>query len=579
MTERKAMLPLVVAVTGHRDLVGSEMTSIREALVAFFSQLKRKNPHRQIRLMSGLAEGADQLAAEVALEHGAELFAVLPMASTDYADDFASDECQQRFEYFLSKASETIELPPANAVNAIGSERPQAQRDIQYAQLGVFLCAHCHILLALWDGKFNNQLGGTGQVVRFHHDDRMPGFEDRGGGRQQMLIDDESDLVYHIVCSRDRVDGQPATGLEAVSAGWYTKDASIPRGRDLPLQHAEIFARSGEFSSDANRHIEAIKARAYPLIDAGAEQLGIPGLADIDRLFCQADVLAMIFQRRTLIATRLMHGLAFLMGLCFLAYADLNSAPGFLIVFLVLFGVSTAIQFVGRRHQWHRKYLDYRALAEGLRVQFFWAASGVAHESATHFPHDNFLQMQDPELGWIRNVMRVAGLRCNAFRHTDKAGIGYVRETWIGDKGGGQLAYFDRGMQLRVRRSRLTEALGKLSLMTSVCLVALFIVAGSALPDSLNDPLLALMGALLLAYAIREGYAYALAEKELIKQYRFMFRLFQNSKQRLDSVAETEAQRQILWALGKSALDEHGEWLMLHRSRSVDDAELWRLGS
>src|SRR5690606_40759917 len=73
-----------------------------------------------------------------------------------------------------------------------------------YTTLFRSLCAHCHILLALWDGKPSDELGGTGQIVRFHHDDIMPGYAKASVASQQMLVDDESDLVYHIVCSRDR---------------------------------------------------------------------------------------------------------------------------------------------------------------------------------------------------------------------------------------------------------------------------------------------------------------------------------------------------------------------------------------
>lgn len=574
MTNRDA-LPLVIAVTGHRDLVPDELPGLRAALDQFFTRMRAEHPHRHLRLLSGLAAGADQIAAEVALSHNIALFAVLPMSRESYAADFADESSESAFQSLLDSAEQIIELPPARRpANSDADER-----DLQYAQLGVFLCAHCHILLAMWDGKPGDHLGGTGQVVRFHHDDVMPGYQDHLAARQQMLIDDESDLVYQIVCSRDRDNGAPADGLQPLSAGWYTKDAEIPRSQTLPVQHQQIFARSDAFSADAIQHADTIATRRYPLLDDDARSLPQSArLAVIDRLFCQADVLAMLFQKKTLLATRVLHMVAFLMGLCFLIYADLFAARGWLIGFIVLFALSSALQSVGRRAGWHRKYLDYRALAEGLRVQFYWAAAGVTHESATHFPHDNFLQMQDPELGWIRNVMRVAGFENDSQSHPDTAGIDYVRRTWIGDSEHGQLGYFARGTHLRQQRQRLTEGIGKLSLIVSVVLVAVFIVAEAYIPEAWNDPMLALMGALLLAYAIREGYAYALAESELIKQFRFMARLFNNSRHRLADTRDPAEQRQILWALGKSALDEHGEWLMLHRNRSVDDAELWRMG-
>jgi hypothetical protein len=31
--------------------------------------------------------------------------------------------------------------------------------------------------------------------------------------------------------------------------------------------------------------------------------------------------------------------------------------------------------------------------------------------------------------------------------------------------------------------------------------------------------------------------------------------------------------------MGQSALSEHAQWIMMHRERSVDQTEIWRLGS
>ena len=78
---------------------------------------------------------------------------------------------------------------------------------------------------------------------------------------------------------------------------------------------------------------------------------------------------------------------------------------------------------------------------------------------------------------------------------------------------------------------------------------------------------MAIMGAMLLLFAIRQGYAYATAEKDLIKQYDFMYRLFENARWRLDEAGDTDEQRLILRALGDSALDEHAQWILMHRDR------------
>lgn len=572
-------LPLVVAVTGHRDLVEDEVPDIRLRVRELLTLLGETYPERRLTVMSALAEGADQLVAEVALDLGVDLTVPLPMPKQLYLQDFETPDARAHFESLCDRATEVFELPLAkgNTVKKISTPGPERSRE--YAQVGVFQCAHCHILLAIWDGKVTADLGGTGQVVKFHHDDIMPGYTTRTTATQQMLVDDESDLVYHIVCARDRADGTPREGLTSLDAFWFTKDRQTPRSQEIPRQHQLIFERSGEFSRDAVQHAEEIQANKYPLYsDDQREQLP-PGVDDINSLFCIADWLAICYQKKVLLTLRMTHLLAFLMGLMFILYNDLDAWPYFMLAFLMFFALSAGIQQAAGLRGWHRKYLDYRTLAEGLRVQFYWAIAGVGNENESKFTHDNFLQTQDPELGWIRNIMRVAGTEYDVNRNTDPGGLEFVIREWIGDKNSGQLGYFAKKSSERIRRNRFTERLGHLSLLISVAVVVVFLTVGSRLPGAWSGPLMVLMGTMLLLFAIRQGYAYATAEKDLIKQYEFMSRLFGNARRRLDSADDEEEQRMILRALGGSALDEHAEWILMHRDRTIDKGEIWRLGS
>ena len=572
-------MPLVVAVTGHRDLVAGEVPEIRLRVRTLLHDLAKRFPSRRLTIMSALAEGADQLVAEVALDLGADLTVTLPMPRELYLQDFETVEARSRFDSLCDRASTVFELPLAQGNTVRDISAPGQARNREYAQVGVFLCAHCHILLAIWDGKLGTELGGTGQVVKFHHDDVMPGYANRSVATQQMLVDDESDLVYHIVCSRDRENGAPAAGLAPLDAFWFTKDRHEPRSKELPKQHQLIFARSDEFSRDAARHASKISAECYPLFRADQRKQLPPGVDSINQLFCIADWLAIYFQKKVLLTLRTTHVLAFLMGLMFILYNDVGRFANFMIAFLLFFGLSAGIQKVAARQGWHRKYLDYRTLAEGLRVQFYWAVAGVGNQNNSKFAHDNFLQTQDPELGWIRNIMRVAGTQCDAKRESSTASLEFVVREWIGDENSGQMAYFAKKSSERIRRNRLTERLGQLSLLISVIVVIIFLTVGSTMTDAWADPLTVLMGALLLLFGIRQGYAYATAEKDLIKQYEFMQRLFQNAWRRLESTSDEEEQRLILRALGGSALDEHAEWILMHRDRTVDSGEIWRMGS
>jgi hypothetical protein len=565
----KYALPLVVAVTGHRDLLEQERSGISEAVSSFLSDLMRDFPERRIQVMSPLAEGADRITARVALDLGLELIAPLPMEQSEYRKDFETAASRAEFEEMCLQASQLLVLPAEST-----------DRDRLYAQLGVFLSAHCHMLLAIWDGKLGTALGGTGQVVKFHHDNVMKGYVPPMVTAQQMLVDDESDLVYHIVCSRDREDGKPAAGLEPLETCWFTKDIEKPRSKTLPKQHRRIFRRSNEFSRDAMRFGDRIDAEGWSLVDDASESELPYGAGTIDRLFRAADWMAIHYQRRTLSTLRVAHVLAFLMGLLFILYSDLWAEKHLMSAFLVCFAVAAAVQYLARSRGWHRKYLDYRTLAEGLRVQFYWAAAGVVSDSVARYSHDNYLQAQDAELGWIRNVMRVAGLESGARSKKAEDGLRFVENAWVGGRGhGGQLDYFLTKLGERVRHHRLTERLGRLSLLVSALVVSISVLMGDRLASNMNALLITVMGAMLLIFGIRHAYAHSTAETELIKQFEFMARIYANARSRLDNTSDLDEKRQILLALGKSALSEHAQWIMMHRERSVDQTEIWRMGS
>lgn len=562
--------PLVVAVTGHRDLVPAEWDGIRDRVRILFGFLRESYPDLELRLLSPLAEGADQLVAQVACEMKVPLVVPLPMAVPDYLDGFATPEGKQRF-HSLCEAAEDIFVLSSNDQDDVAAQH--------FARLGIFMASHCHILLAIWDGKDSDQLGGTSQVVSFHHDDIMPGYEGKTGVSQQMLIDDESDLVCQVVCSRDRPGGEPATGLTALDWWWFTKDDHEPRSKELPPSHDRVLQRANEFSYDASRFERRTVAEAGSLLSDTVAELDIDGLDHIDATFRSADFLAMHYQRKSLRTLRSTHILAFAMGAMFILYSDIAKWQLLLYLFLGCFGAATVLQGLAVRRGWFRKYLDYRTLAEGLRVQFYWALAGIPQDGPDQYSHDNFLQSQDPEVGWIRNSMRVAGSINDALPNEESSALEISITEWIGDDHNGQLGYYARKAVERINRRRITDTIGRISLLASAAVVVVLLVAGSEISASVFASMLAAMGITLLLFAVRHGYAHAIGESDLIKQYEFMLRIFANARRRLRSSLDDEKKRQILMAVGRSALDEHAQWIMMHRERSLDQTEIWRMGS
>jgi len=295
-----------------------------------------------------------------------------------------------------------------------------------------------------------------------------------------------------------------------------------------------------------------------------------------DRLFQVADSLAIYYQKRVNLALKTTHGLAVIMGLVFLIYSETDGDRMLVLAFLALFFGGVVLHMIGERREWHRKYLDYRALAEGLRVQLYWMLAGVVDSSSADFAYDNFLQKQDVDLGWIRHVMRSASLHRDRGREPDPTWVGWVIEHWIGTpkSGKGQLDYYSRKRWEKSAQFRRTRLLGTISLWTGIAIAILLFLLGGQELEGQRRVLLILMGVLPLIAGVWDAYSHKKAEKELIKQYQFMHQVLTKARRLLVASSDITFRRLVLKALGQAALDEGAEWLLIHRERPLEHSGL-----
>ncbi|MEP7044399.1 MAG: hypothetical protein ABI843_15145 [Dokdonella sp.] len=565
---RSAVVPLVIGVTSHRNISATELAGIRQHVAALFGRLQAEFPGLPLTVLSALAEGGDQLVAEEALAAGARLIAPLPMARAQYAADFPDTPARARFDA-LCDAAEIIELPLAEGrARTARFDAPSGhERNLRYAQAGVFISQHCHLLLAIWDGKTSDRLGGTAQVVNFHLTGvRLAPEERRRGLSHATLLGVDSErLVYHIVSSRVQDDGAPQPPLRPLQTYWRSGEEVRAGEQPMPAQFHEMFEHAADFAADCVNYakpIEACVAKNAPAADV------------LGRLFHIADWLAIHFQKRVLLAMRTLYTVAALMGIAFTVYDNLPAHDYMIFVFLLLFVVAGVVVVTAKRRGWHRKYLDYRALAEGLRVQSFWRRAGLSITGDAEFARDNFMQKQDVELGWIRNLMRSAALESSlAGTPVVADDLSNVVREWVGDAGqGGQLDYYRRKGMLRASTHRRTEAIGAAALCVGIGISVVLALMATRLSTDVKNWLVVIMAAFSIVAAVREAYAYRKADKELIKQYRFMQKLFGDARAALDRAADADERRDILRLLGEAALAEHVEWALMHRARPLEHA-------
>ncbi|MFT7220239.1 MAG: hypothetical protein ACI8Z1_001856, partial [Candidatus Azotimanducaceae bacterium] len=103
-------VPLIVGVTGHRDLINEETEAIKQKISEFLHGLQNSFKGLELNVLSPLAEGADQLVAEVAAEMHIPIVALLPMPRLDYRSDF-NEVSGEKFDRLIGISSEIVELP------------------------------------------------------------------------------------------------------------------------------------------------------------------------------------------------------------------------------------------------------------------------------------------------------------------------------------------------------------------------------------------------------------------------------------------------------------------------------------
>ena len=565
MSIKPSGVSLVIGVTAHRRIAPEQEPRIVELLDGFFERLQARFPHLPLLLLNPLAEGGDRLVARVARRHGIPLCVPLPFNRLIYEETFHEPGSLDEFRGLMDGAM-VRQLPLAVGIHEADLLQAGHARDRQYAQLGMYISSHCQVLLALWDGEHSDAEGGTAQVVHFHLDNMMTGVAAQDIA-PNLLADDDSDLVHHIRCARRR---SPAAH-EAPTACWLTIAGEHPGDGPPPDDHVSALRQMEQFNEDVARHRDAIAATPERLL---TEPPVAPPLYSLhtEDLFATADWLAIHFQRlrrRTLLLT---HLTAMLMGLAFILYSDLEARPVFVASFLLFFGLGVVLGLIARRKQWHRKYLDYRGLAEGLRVQLYWDLAHVMVPANSSFGYDSFLQKQDVELSWIRHAMRYADLWLDALHIPDPHWLDWVLRHWIGDADGhgGQLEYFRNATAARLHHHRGTQRLGQAALVSGIAGAVILLVAGTRIQGSAQNLLILAMGLLPLLAGIREAYSYKKADKELIKQFGFMTRLFESCRARLSQAKDVEETRDLLLALGRACVDEHAEWILLHRERPLE---------
>ena len=180
MLKPKTPRPIVlnIGITGHRAsaLTAPVVRSLDPVVDKVFRKLRNATLKVQksedafcsvtpaeLRLHTGLASGADQIAARWARSRGYWVTAVLPFEPDEYRKDFEMDDEAAEFDRALDAADEIVVLP---------GDRSDAEG--AYVLVGKRLIEAADIMVAIWDGEEARGRGGTAHVVELALQSAVP---------------------------------------------------------------------------------------------------------------------------------------------------------------------------------------------------------------------------------------------------------------------------------------------------------------------------------------------------------------------------------------------------------------------
>jgi hypothetical protein len=565
-------LPLVLGVTGHRDLRAGDTPALEKLVRDVFLELRRRHPATPLLLLSSLAEGADRLVARVALAFGARLIVPLPLPRTLYERDFTTAQSRDEFAALLARAEQVLELPLLTGNTVAAVEEAGDARDQQYALASAYVARHSQLLIALWDGVESDRTGGTSQAVHF----KLDGVPEPYGPPQHPLDPVDSGPVFHVVTPRH---------CNPAPVGALTLRKLFPpgheSGKDAATAYRRLYQRINAFNRDAVRLGGRLagwlaRSKSWLLPDKEAERLPEPLKRFVD-CFAVTDTLAIWFQRRALRSMALLLVLVFLAAFFFNAADSVRDPQNLLalrslrLLYVAMLGGAYAILLWAWWTDYHAKYLDYRALAEGLRVQLFWRLAGLPDSVADHY-----LRKQRSELDWIRDAVRVWDMTLTP--HPDDR-LPLVVDAWVKSQRG----YFAKAARRDENTLQFWKRLGTFCFLAGLAWAGVKVFLGpphAEIDRNLKDVLLSdlLHGLVVLVSlapviaALFYSYTRTRALSEHAKQYSRMAQVFTAAERKVTELLQANRPaeaRLLLLDLGKEALLENSDWVQVHRERPI----------
>ena len=595
-------IPLIIGVTGHRDLVPEDLPRLKELVREVFQGLRVKHKDTPLVLLSPLVEGADQLVAEVALEQGvnAQLVAVLCWPVEFEPDKSPRGGSLTRFQELLSCADKVVSMPLDEDGRTLAASEWKVFAEQRYELVGKYIARHSQLLIAIWDGD-EREASGTARVVKWQRSGAPAPFAIQLG--QLDIV--EGSPICHIVTRRTAKPAAASSNSTAPLSVRYLYPESAEHSAEEEINR--VWSNIDRFNrdvADVRRHspdrIATSRSWVLPVKPDDIASHLPRALRELFEFYALADSAALTFQNRIAPRVKSLFIAGPLALVCLEVYAHFWNHWLMLLGYLVTLGWGYWQFARTRRADLEGRYLDYRALAEALRVQFFWRWTGLTDCAADHY-----LRHLRGELGWVRQASRncfllTAGTRQHSSGSRDRQGVDSrveatplpdgrgseshtfsitgmkpgseeslngVLKYWVED----QFEYFKKTAPKKEHQEQRCERIAKWSFRAALAIAAVELVYHLKTDHASHTLILLTFFGLVLATLVEEIAEYH-TFGILARQYEWMKNLFATAQTKLTThIAnrDTKQAQSLLHEVGLEALNENADWLVQRRRKPV----------
>jgi hypothetical protein len=437
-----------------------------ETAARSLSTAPQSNDSIEFRLITGLAEGADQLVSDRALQKGWQIQALLPFAVEEVVEDFTHAEAQGRFESLIQQADGVVRFNYAREPHTAQGHRA----------VGEYLLRSSDLLVAVWDGQPSRGVGGTA-----------------------WSLERAAELGIPLVCIRiDRTDYPvtvlpvaPKSDSDSRPEAWGDELSAALRGLLPALQ------LSPDLSERKKRFNPGLAYPLFQLIFCGRKlrlsdilpRSGVgnrtwshadPVSEQQARADAEANYYAQVY-RSAVVLNYLFAALAVLMALMGLLIPEGKLVWICIELFLIIAVIINTNQ--GQKRHWHRRWLDYRQLAEYGRVFQLAAAAGCGFSPRV-------LGRENPvgvgRSAWVSSMIDAASRQLRPVSVDFSKGFVSDCKDRLLDYVSGQIEYHERTARISESMNHRLHVLGQVCLAGTI-LSCLFFLGAYAWMDGAPD--------------------------------------------------------------------------------------------